>query len=590
MSDFIQEDKVKTNLSYKELFVRMYPYFKKYKYRFIGIILMVLLMAFISRMIPTLIGYAIDNSLIKKDYELLIKLLMVYIFLEITHSVLDMLQIFFFQKLGARVLFNLREDLMAKIQSYPIDYFNQNPVGRTVTRATNDVAQIGELFSNGVVNIFVQSVILISILVAIFSISPVIAALTLVTFPFFVFLALKISDKIKETLRESKKKLSELNSFVAENLNGIKIVQLYNRIAKNRIQFAGLSGQYKELSLESTKNYALMMPVMNILNAVTITSAFYFNGILGAKEGLAVGSMVAFFLHALDIVHPFREIIEKYQQFQNSLTSAERVFTMLDEPTEANYVNTAYKIDNFKGIIEFKNLYFQYEKSVKPVLNNINLLIQENDSVAIIGRTGSGKSTMINLLQGFYQAPEKSLLISGVAIEDIPRNYLRKKIAVVQQDNFIFKGNIWNNISLESDSISYEKVEKIAQDLGILSHLKTTGRDLYSTVEEKGANLSAGERQLIAFARILAFEPEVIILDEATSNIDSRTEQLIQQATEKIIKNRTSIIIAHRLSTIRNCNKIVVLNQGSILEIGSHDDLINNSSHYKEMIEKYNTI
>jgi ATP-binding cassette subfamily B protein len=590
MSDFIQEDKVKTNLSYKELFVRMYPYFKKYKYRFIGIILMVLLMAFISRMIPTLIGYAIDNSLIKKDYELLIKLLMVYIFLEITHSVLDMLQIFFFQKLGARVLFNLREDLMAKIQSYPIDYFNQNPVGRTVTRATNDVAQIGELFSNGVVNIFVQSVILISILVAIFSISPVIAALTLVTFPFFVFLALKISDKIKETLRESKKKLSELNSFVAENLNGIKIVQLYNRIHKNRIQFAGLSGQYKELSLESTKNYALMMPVMNILNAVTITSAFYFNGILGAKEGLAVGSMVAFFLHALDIVHPFREIIEKYQQFQNSLTSAERVFTMLDEPTEANYVNTVYKIDNFKGIIEFKNLYFQYEKSVKPVLNNINLLIQENDSVAIIGRTGSGKSTMINLLQGFYQAPEKSLLISGVAIEDIPRNYLRKKIAVVQQDNFIFKGNIWNNISLESDSISYEKVEKIAQDLGILSHLKTTGRDLYSTVEEKGANLSAGERQLIAFARILAFEPEVIILDEATSNIDSRTEQLIQQATEKIIKNRTSIIIAHRLSTIRNCNKIVVLNQGSILEIGSHDDLINNSSHYKEMIEKYNTI
>lgn len=590
MSDFIQEDKVKTNLSYKELFVRMYPYFKKYKYSFIGIILMVLLMAFISRMIPTLIGYAIDNSLIKKDYELLIKLLVIFILLEITHCVLDMLQVYFFQKLGARVLFNLREDLMAKIQSYPIDYFNQNPVGRTVTRATNDVAQIGELFSNGVVNIFVQSVILISILVAIFSISPVIAALTLVTFPFFVFLALKISDKIKETLRESKKKLSELNSFVAENLNGIKIVQLYNRIHKNRIQFAGLSGQYKELSLESTKNYALMMPVMNILNAVTITSAFYFNGILGAKEGLAVGSMVAFFLHALDIVHPFREIIEKYQQFQNSLTSAERVFTMLDEPTEANYSDASYEIANFKGIIEFKNLYFQYEKSVKPVLNNINLLIQENDSVAIIGRTGSGKSTMINLLQGFYRAPEKSLLISGVAIEDIPRNYLRKKIAVVQQDNFIFKGNIWNNISLESDSISYEKVEKIAQDLGILSHLKMTGRDLYSAVEEKGANLSAGERQLIAFARILAFEPEVIILDEATSNIDSRTEQLIQQATEKIIKNRTSIIIAHRLSTIRNCNKIVVLNQGSILEIGSHDDLINNSSHYKEMIEKYNTI
>lgn len=603
MSDFLQEDKINTTLKYKDLFVRMTPYIRKYWLNLGAVIVMVILMAVISRLIPTLIGYAVDESLLKKNTELLIKLLFFYIGLEITHALLDLLQLYFFQKLGARVLFNLREDLISKIQSYPIDYFNKNPIGRIVTRATNDVAQIGELFSDGVVNIFVQSLTLISILIAIFIISPKIALLTLVSFPVFVYFAFELSEKIKETLRESKKKLSELNSFVAENLNGIKIVQLYNRIHRNRAQFETLSSEYKDLSLESTRNYALMMPIMNILNAVTITSAFYFIGVFGRQEFLAVGSMVAFFLHALDIVHPFREIIEKYQQFQNSLTSAERVFSMLDEPTEHHYKNSELNAkfnsefksefsselngEKFKADIEFRNLNFSYERSSNPVLKNINLHINRNDSVAIIGKTGSGKSTLINLLQGFYKAPENSIFISHISIENIPRDFLRKKIAAVQQDNFIFKGNIWSNISLESNLISFETIEKIAIDLGIVDHLKLTGRNLFSTVEEKGANLSAGERQLIAFARILAFAPDVIILDEATSNIDSQTEQLIQVATEKIIKNRTSIIIAHRLSTIRNCNKIIILDQGRILEVGTHQQLMENSNHYRELIEKY---
>lgn len=591
MKNFLHEDKVTTELTYGLLFKRMSPYFKKYKFQLAFVVGMVILMAILSRLIPSLIGYTIDHALIKKDYDLLMKLLGIYIFMQFLNSLLDFSQVYLFQRLGAQVLYDLRDDLISKIQNYPINYFNKNPIGRIVTRATNDVAQIGELFSNGVVNIFVQFIVLVSIGIALFVISPLIATLTLLTFPIFFYLALKISDKIKLTLSDSKKKLSELNSFVAENLNGIKIVQLYNRISKNRLRFANLSKEYKEISLESTRNYALMMPILNLLNAISIASAFYFSSLLGPKEGLAVGTMVAFFLHVLDIIHPFREIIEKYQQFQNSLTSAERVFTMLDEPMEVEpktQSKFAWPKKIFVPEIEFKNLSFSYDEKLGLVLKNINLKIESYESVAIVGRTGSGKSTLISLLQAFYPAPEKSLYLSQIPIEEIPKNELRRKIAVVQQDNFIFKGNILNNISLESSEISYEKIEKIASDLGIIAHLKDTNRDLYSEVEEKGANLSAGERQLISFARILAFEPEIIILDEATSNIDSKTERLIQIATEKIMKNRTSIIIAHRLSTIKNCKRIVVIQNGQIIESGSHQNLMEKSAYYKEMVEKYN--
>lgn len=329
-NDFLQEDQVKSQLGYKDLYQRIKPYLKRHTLTLMILVFIVIIMAVISRLVPTLIGYTVDNALIKKDKELLASLLIGYILLETLTAILSLAQIFYFQKLGARILFELRADLITKIQSYPIDYFNKNPIGRIVTRATNDVAQIGELFSNGVINIFVQGVILVSILVSLFLISFKIAIMTLLSFPIFYYLAINLSEKTKETLRESKKKLSQLNSFVAENLNGIRIVQLYNRVDSNRSLFQAQSAEYKELSLQSTKNYALMMPVMNLFNAVIITSAFYFSGFWGQKEGLAVGSMVAFFLHALDIVHPFREILEKYQQFQNSLTSAERVFTMLD--------------------------------------------------------------------------------------------------------------------------------------------------------------------------------------------------------------------------------------------------------------------
>ncbi|WP_374031059.1 ABC transporter ATP-binding protein [Bdellovibrio bacteriovorus] len=370
-----------------------------------------------------------------------------------------------------------------------------------------------------------------------------------------------------------------INAFLAENLNGIKVIQLYNRVTRNRDKFGALSVDYRDTNMRSIKAYALMQPVMNLFNAVTITSALYFGGYLSAENSIAIGSLVAFLMNIQDFIPPLREILEKYQQFQNSLTSAERIFTLMDEPKE-HELATLTSPGSLRGELEIKNLNFQYESHLPMVLKNINLHIKAGESVALVGRTGSGKSTFISLLQRFYDAPEQTVFVDGLALESIPREEIRHHVGVVQQDNFIFRGNIRDNIGLGDPRISEEQIRMACEKTGYMALLTRTGRDLLSPVAERGANLSVGERQLIAFARILAFNPDILILDEATANIDSESEHIIQDATKEITKGRTSIIIAHRLSTIEQCDRIIVLNQGEVAEMGSHEELMQAQGMY----------
>lgn len=578
--NFMNEDTVTTKITYPELFKKLSPFAKK-EWRLLAFALVaVLLAAAASRAVPLLIGYAIDHGVMAKNAQVFFNVAIIYLMAEILRSIFNFTNTYLFQKFGNRMLFHLREELTRHVQNLPIQFFNKTPNGRIVTRLTNDVMSLSELFSDGVISVFTNAILIGAVVLTMVLISWKLALATLIFAPIFIFASIYLSNKIRVILHEQKKKLSTINSFIAENLNGIKVVQVFNRLEKNQNHFDNLSVDYRDTNMRSIRAYALMQPIMNLFNAMTLTIALFYGGYLSENNAIAIGSLVAFLMNIQDFIPPLREILEKYQQFQNSLTSAERIFSLMDEPAEQS-VRTSELSQN--SLISIRNLNFRYEETLPLVLKNINLEIPTGQSVALVGRTGSGKSTFISLLQKFYPSPEGTVFLGDTDITHLPQQEVRRHIGVVQQDSFIFRGTIRDNIGLRDPRISEDTIHQACIKSGYWSLLKKSGRDLNSPVEERGSNLSVGERQLISFARILAFDPEILILDEATANIDSESELIIQNATAEVTKNRTSIIIAHRLSTIQKCDCIVVLDKGEIIEKGSHEELMANLGHYHQL-------
>lgn len=573
---YLSEDQVARGVGYKRLFFGLWPFLSKYKIHLGIVVVAIFTLAAVSRALPFLIGYAIDEGFTKKDLSLVVKVAWVYLALEIFKTILMFTHKFLFQKLGNRVLADLRMHLLNHVQNLPMGFFHKHPTGRTVTRMTNDVSVLSEVFSEGVVTLFSQLAVLISIGVALLWISPKVTFLTMITAPVFVYWAYKLSVKVKFILRDQKKKLSEINSFVAEHLSGIRVAQLYNQVPSSETRFAGLSKSYRDLNMESVKAYAMMHPALNLLNASVIVSALFWAGSASLENSLPLGAVVAFVLSAQDIIPPIREILEKYQLFQNSLTSAERVFGLLEEKAESSSMQES-SMWSLNRSVYFKNLNFSYGAGLPNAISNLNLEIPTGQSLALVGRTGSGKSTLVSLLQGLYEPPARTLFFGDVAIEDIPKSVLRQRVGVIQQEPFLFQGNILNNIRLSDQNLSDQKIESAANEIGFLDYLKTQGRSLTDQVQDRGQNLSLGERQVIAFLRLMVRDVDLLILDEATANIDSVTEVVLQKATEKIMKGRTSIIVAHRLSTIKNCDRVIKLAGGEIISQGSPEEVLRES-------------
>ncbi len=567
------------SFGFKQLLISLWPYIKRQKNLLRVTVAAIILLALVGRILPALIGLAIDEGIIKDDLNYIVKICIAYGVLEIIRTLLLFSHRFLFFKLGNQVLFDLRNDLIEHVQKLPAKYFDKIPSGKIVTRVTNDVVSLGDLFTQGLVGIFSNALSIVFILVAMSLISVKLSVVTLITAPILIYIGISLSNKIRSTLKIAKRKVARINAFIAENVNGMKVIQVFNRIDKNKQYFSRLSETYRQTQLKAVRLYALLWPTMNFFNAAAIVTAVFYGGYLNQNEALKIGALIAFIIHVQDFVHPLRFILEKYQQLQNSLTGAERIFEILGEPTE-DY--EGLQLENLKGHIEFKNVSFRYGAHLPYVLKNMSFEIEPGEQVALVGRTGSGKSTIIGLLQRFYDIEEGEILIDGVNINKLSRTDLRQKLGVVQQDPFMFKGSIKDNVSLGDQRISEEAIIKALKDSYSDGIVKKHG-GLDAEVKERGENLSQGERQLISFARILAFDPAILVLDEATANIDSQSEHYIQKATEIISKDRTSIFIAHRLSTIVNSDKIIVLKNGELIEVGNHSELLENRSEYFEL-------
>lgn len=570
---FMHEDQVQSGLSVFQVIKRLAPYFFRQKNLLSLTLVSILIINVLSRLQPNLIGHAITEGIEKSQYTYVKEIAYIYLIIQLINLLFSFLQFYWVQKLGNKVLFDVRQDLVNHVEHLPITYFNKTPTGRVVTRLTNDTSQLADMFHEGLIEIFVNVVQLIFIIAAIAFISPTVAIMMVFLSPLYVISNFKISEKVRVTLRDLKKKMSAINSFVAENINGMKVIQLYNRKEKNLNHFQKLAGEYRTLNLKSTHYYALMHPIMNTFNGLIFAVVLYYGGKAVNMSALEIGSFVALFMHVQDFIPPLRDILEKYQNFQNSITSAERIFQLFDEVDEIQKHETHHLPNSIQGDIKVKNLNFQYEAHLPLVLKDVSLHIQAGQSVAIIGRTGSGKSTFISLLQKFYEVPEGKLFLDDMDIFSLDKGSLRRHISIVQQDPFIFRGSILSNITMDADHISEAQALRAAEQVGLIQHLKYSLRDLNSKVEEKGANLSVGEKQLIAFARVIAFNPSLIILDEATANIDSQTEDQLQKATLEVTKNRTSIIVAHRLSTIRHCDRVIVFDGGRIQEKSKNEPI-----------------
>lgn len=560
-SEFIREEEVQTRLQLRQMFQGLWPFAKPYPGLLFASSLTLLLTIVSSRLLPQTIGYAVDHGIVPKNASALLQAAWAFLILEIVHAISQFYYQYLFQKFGNRVLADLRRDLLSHVQSLPLDYFHRNPVGRLVTRLTNDPANLNDVFSEGLINIFANLLILFSIVISMLFISWKLTLITLGLMPVFLWASIQLTGRIRVIMRDSKKKLAMMNAFASERLQGMKVLQSLNAVPATEDKFVAQSEDYKDLLLRSIRANALMQPIMNLATAVVIAAALAGGGFFALDQSLALGSFVAFLLHAQDFIPPLREILDKYQQFQNSLTSAERVFPMFKEKSEDPGAGES-PLRDFDGAVEIRNLWFRYEESHPWVFQGLDLAISSGQKVALIGRTGAGKSTLIALLQRFYEAPPETILLDKVPIEAIPRPQLRRWLGVVQQDPVLFRGTIADNLNLGDESLGRDRMEAALREIGAWDLLARSGRGLDSWVEERGANLSLGERQLLSFARILVFDPKFLILDEATANIDSETEALIQRAVEWVTKNRTSLIIAHRLSTLRHCDSFFEIADG----------------------------
>jgi len=489
--------------------------------------------------------------------------------------------------IGQRVMYDLREQIFGKLQTVEMAFYDTNPVGRLITRLTTDVDALNELFTSGLVEVLGDVVLIAGALGMMFYFNWRLALVSLTVVPLLVAATAWFRRGAREGFRQVRTKIARLNAFTQEHISGAQTVQLFNREEKALGQFSDINAAHLKANIDTIFYYAVFYPLVNLISAIGIAAIVWYGGGKVIQNAITIGTLVAFLQYTQRLWQPIQDISDKYNVFQAAVVASERVFRLLDTPdriTSPEHPRLPATGARAVGQIEFRNVYFAY-KDEDWVLKDVSFTVAPGESVAFVGATGSGKTTITNLLMRFYDIQRGQILLDGVDIREWDLRPLRENFAVVLQDVFLFSGDVAGNIRLGAGAIDDARVEWAAREVRAAGFIEKLPHGYATKVWERGAGLSVGQKQLISFARALAFDPRVLILDEATSSIDTETEQLIQQAIERLMADRTALVIAHRLSTIQRANKIIVLHKGEIREMGNHQELLARRGIYYKLYQ-----
>ena len=567
-------EKVKGNILDIKLFTKLLVFVKPYNITFYGVLTSAILISLLSTLTPYLLKIVVDDYLLLKNYEgmrSIIMIMMVVLFLEVVFMYLFT---YYANWLGQKVIKNLRVDVFQKILNFKMSFFDKNAVGRLVTRTVNDIETIASIFSQGLFMIIADILKMVTVLTVMTIINFELTLVVISIFPFLIYATRVFQKSMKVAFEKVRREVANLNSFVQERISGIKIVQIFNREQLEINNFNDINIKHRDSWLRTVWINSIFFPIAEISTSICIGLLVWYGGFNNLDgQNISLGTLFLFISMSGLLFRPLRQIADRFNTLQMGMVSTERIFKILEDESEIRD-NGEIDYSSFNGLIEFKNVKFSYVQN-QVVIDDISFKLNPGETLAIVGPTGSGKSTIINLITKFYEIDSGSILIDGENIDDFKLDNIRSKIGVILQDVFMFADTIFNNITLFNNEISLEDVERSAKDLEIHDFILSLPGGYNFNVSERGGTLSSGQKQLLAFLRVLVNNPDILILDEATSSIDSYSEDLIKRATKKITKDKTSIIIAHRLSTVESADKIIYMENGKILEFGNHKELLN---------------
>lgn len=573
MADLRHEDEILGKAYDSKLMKRLLTYVKPYRKYVIFAILLNLFVAALGPLRPYLTKIAIDDYVINSNYKGLLLISLILFGSLLFQALIQYFLTYYTQYLGQKTLYDLRVQIFSHVQKLALKFFDKTPIGRIVTRTTNDVEALGELFSSGIVMIFSDVFIILWIIGFMFFMDIKLSLVTLSVLPVLIYGTFLFRKKVRETYRDVRFHLARLNSYMQEHVTGMSIVQIFRKEKEEFKKFSSINADHRDANIRSIFYYAIFYPTVELLSSAAIALIIWYGGGEIIQQQMTIGVLFAFIQYTEMFFRPIRDLSEKYNILQTSMASSERIFKLLDNQTFVQNPDNPVELKNVKGDISFKDVWFAYEDE-NYVLKNINFDIRAGETVAIVGHTGAGKSTIINLLTRFYDVQKGQILLDGIDIKLVDKRELRKHISIVLQDVYLFSGTIKSNITMDNPDISFEKVVHAAKLVGADKFIENLTNKYDEEVKERGATLSVGQKQLISFARALAYDPKILILDEATSSVDTDTEKLIQKAIDNLLSGRTAVVIAHRLSTIQNADKIIVLHKGELKEMGTHQQLL----------------